>query len=83
MRLELRIRGHLLDEVELTMTQKDSHMTFQRNYEIREKYVRYMAESLRIKYQHAIENSEYEIRLIAESKVTKILEFEQYLESVN
>lgn len=83
MRLELRIRGHLLDEVELTMPEKDYFMDDKSNYERRVKYIKYMSESLKIKYHRAIENSEYEIRLIAESKVTKILEFEEYLESVN
>lgn len=55
--------------IELEMPQKDYYMDDKSNYEIEEKYVKYMSESLMIKYQKAIENNEWEIRLIAESRM--------------
>jgi hypothetical protein len=44
---------------------------FESNCELRENYVNLKIKSLKNKYQKAIENSEWEIILVAESKINE------------
>ena len=69
MKLELYIRGYFMVEVELTPPTKDPYMDFESNYKVREKYVRFMIEALKNKYQRAIENNKWEIFLVIEEPV--------------
>ena len=55
--------------VELNIPAKDPYMDFESNYKVREEYVKWMIKSLRNKYQRAIESSEWEIILVAESEL--------------
>lgn len=80
MKLELYIRGRFMIAVELKMPAKDPYIDFKSNYEVREQYVKFMIAALKNKYQRAIENSEWEIYLVAESKVGELLSFEEYPE---
>jgi hypothetical protein len=68
MRLELYIRGHFMISAELIMPQGFS---FESHCELRETYVNLMIKSLKNRYQKAIENSEWEIILVAESKINE------------
>lgn len=79
MRLELYIRGHFMVAVELTYPARDSYLPFDYNCKVREEYVKWMIESLKNKYQKAIENSEWEIIMVAESIVSEI-EVEEAIE---
>ena len=74
MKLELYIRGSFMVTVDLTPPNKDYFMDFESNYHVRESYIKWMTESLKNKYQRAMENSEWEIVLIAESKMNEPIE---------
>jgi hypothetical protein len=52
----------------------EPYSDFEGNCEVREQYVKWMIESLKNKYQRALENKDWEIILIFESKANNIIE---------
>lgn len=77
MKLKLLIKGHCIDEIELTdqvfqfdeTLGDDYNLQFESYCEQRELYTKYQAKSLKIRNQRFIEGKDWEIVLIAESKV--------------
>jgi len=63
-RLELYIRGHLLDAVEFFPPAYEKFLGFESNEEMRESYVKEMIKSLKKNNKAALENQEWEIFLI-------------------
>ena len=64
MRLELYIRGHLIDEVEFLPPPYEKFLDFEDNVKIRELCVVRMKESLRKNNERILENKEWEIFLV-------------------
>lgn len=64
MRLELFIRGYLLDEVEFLPPPYDRFLDFEDNVKIRELCVNKMKQALKKNNKTALENQEWEIRLV-------------------
>jgi len=74
LRLELYIRGHLLDEEEFILPPFERCLSFEENVKHRELCVNRMKELLKKNNERIIEEKEWEIRLIAESKICEIEE---------
>lgn len=64
MRLELYIRGHLLDEVEFLPPPYERYLSFEKNVKIRELHVNEMKESLKKNNKRILEENEFEIFLV-------------------
>lgn len=66
------INGHCLEEFKMT-SHYDPQLSFRELFELKEKYVQLLCRRFKNKYARILENKDWEIILIAESKISEII----------